>query len=288
MADELSPWVPCLNCNVPLYVDNSLFDSFFSQDSYECYKCHCSIDVEPLIKRAIDMNFMNNGVFNLLGLPSKLIPFTLKQNQVTILNFIDHGLPKDAQIVWINYTSQGGDLVPIQMHGNTPFTAFPKNEVAIYPAAFGKQKESESKAIAFIMWSEHEEAHISFIIDAIDHYNHGRYPESITPLNIAIETLLKNVLFNHFSETWSEKVAERMMGALDYGFILNKLLPDLIEANAWIALPKEIRKNLTNLLEYRNQIVHSGELKKELEKSELVNIMTSVLLAYHFCRKVLE
>lgn len=286
MNDKVAPWVPCLECNVPLEVNNSLFDSFF-KSNFLCFKCHSPIEIEPLIKRAIHMNRMMNGVFNLLGLSSKRIKFTLDKNKVTVLNFTDNGIPEDSRIVWINYTTQGGGLCAVQIHGNTPFMSLPQKEVALYPVPIGEAKE-KSEVIAFVMWSEDDESYMKYLIDAINHYNHKSYTECITPLNIAIETLLKNVLFKHFSDVWDSKVANRMMNTLDYGYILNKLYPDMIEANRWIVLPKNVRKNLTNLLEYRNQIVHSGKLEKSIDKDELVDIMTSVFIAYHFCRKVLD
>jgi len=283
---NIDPWIPCINCNAPMTVNNGLFDNYYFNTETICLNCNKEIDFILQLERSIDLNLMNNNMFQLLGLPSKIFNVTIKQEERKKIKFNCFGIPLDSRIVYINYTSQNGNGQPVQIHGNTPYVDLPQNEVTLYPLPFPSSGKGELEVLVFIMWSENTDTIIKYLIDGFNQYNLGKYDEMIIPLNIAIESYLTNIIFKHFEDTWDTKIANRLIEKLEYNYILNNILADLTSVNKWIKISKELRKDLTTLLQLRNQIAHSGQTKKAISKEDANQILKSVILAYHFCRIV--
>ena len=119
-----------------------------------------------------------------------------------------------------------------------PYIDFPQKEVALYPLPFPNNLKGESEILISIMWSEHKNTEIKYLIDGFHQYNLNKYDEMIIPLNIAIESYITNILFKHFKKIWDTNVAKRLITTLDYSYIINKLLEDLASSNNWIKIPK--------------------------------------------------
>lgn len=285
---NVDPWMPCIKCNAPMTVNNSLFDNFYFDKDITCPSCSNNIDFSAQLEKSIDLNFMNNNTYQLLGLPSKGITIKIKSEERKIIKFSDYGIPEDSRIVFINYTSQNGVAHPVQIHGNMPYIDFPQKEVALYPLPFPNSLKEESEVLIYIMWSENKNTEIKYLIDGFHQYNLNKYDEMIIPLNIAIESYITNIIFKHFEKIWDTNVAKRLIKPLDYSYIINNLLKDLASANNWIEISKDLRKDLTNLFELRNQVAHSGKTDKIIEKNDANKIVKSVLLAYHYSRIINE
>lgn len=281
---NIDPWIPCINCHAPMTVNNLLFDNYYFNIDIICPTCRKKIDFTSQLEKCIDLNFMNNNMFQLLGLSSKILRILIKPEERKTINFEVFGIPKGSRIVYINYTSQNGIGHPIQIHGNTPYIDLPQNEVTLYPLPFPNAEKKDLDVSIFIMWSEHKNTEIKYLIDGFHYYNIDKYDEMIIPLNIAIESYITNILFQHFENIWNTKVADRLIKKFEYSYILNSILDDLSDVNDWIKLSKDTRKDLINLLELRNQLAHSGKLKNPISKEDANQILKSVILAYHFCR----
>lgn len=281
---DIDPWIPCINCNAPMIINDTLFDNYYSNIDIVCSNCNKKINFILQLERSIDLNLMNNNMFQLLGLPSKIFNIKIQPRERKNIKFIELGIPIDSRIVYINYTSQNGNGHAIQIHGNIPYYDFPQNEVVLYPLPFNQSEESELEVSIFVMWSDNKDTVIKYLIDGFHYYNINKYNEMIIPLNIAIESYITNTLFKYFEKIMNTKVSDRLIYKLEYSYILNKMLDDLVDSNGWIKLSKDIRKNLNTLLELRNQLAHSGKVNDEITKEKANEILKSVILTYHFCR----
>jgi len=237
---DIDPWIPCSLCKAPMLVTNELFDKFFNNEKFRCIRCMNNIDIEEQIEYAIELNLMNNGLYHLLGLPSKIYTVILQKEKSKTINFSDFGIPEEAIIVYINYTTQNTDVSTVQVHGNVPYVNLPQKEVTLYPIPMSEKVENEIETSIMIMWSDNKDVEIKYLLDAINYFNMQKYDEMIIPLNIAIEAYITSVLFRHFQIVWNDKVASRLINSLDYSYILKKLLPDLVYANSWIELSKDL------------------------------------------------
>lgn len=286
MNFELAPWMPCVNCNAPMIVQNTLFDSYYEQEDIVCNECNKKIDFDEQIEKAIDLNLMNNNTFQLLGLPSKIFKIIIKPEERKTLKFSAFGIPEDARIVYVNYTPQNGNGFPVQIHGNTPYIDFPQQEVTLFPLSFPGETKGDLEVSLFIMWSENKETEVKYLIDGFHQYNISKYEDMIIPLNIALESYITNTLFRYFEQTWNSKVANRLIKKLEYSYIVNSILEDMAEVNGWIKISKQLRKKLTALLELRNQIAHTGKSDSPIDKNLANDIIKTVVLAYHYCRLI--
>lgn len=281
---DIDPWIPCINCNAPMLINDALFDSYYNNIDIVCSKCNKKVDFILQLKKSIDLNLMNTNMFQLLGLPSKILNIKIQPRERKNIKFDELGIPTDSRIVYINYTSQNGNGHVVQIHGNIPYYDFPQNEVALYPLSFKESEESELEISIFVIWSDNKDTVIKYLIDGFHYYNIDKYNEMIIPLNIAIESYITNTLFKYFEKIMNTKISDKLINKLEYSYILNKILDDLTDLNDWIKLPKDIRKNLITLLELRNQLAHSGKVNDEITKEKANEILYSVILTYHFCR----
>lgn len=281
---DIDPWIPCINCNAPMIINDTLFDNYYNNIDIVCSNCNTKIDFILQLERSINLNFMNNNMFQLIGLPSKIFNIKIQPRERKNIKFNELGISIDSRIVYINYTSQNGNAHAIQIHGNIPYYDFPQNEVVLYPLPFNQSEESELEVSIFVMWSDNKDTVIKYLIDGFHYYNINKYNEMIIPLNIAIESYITNTLFKYFEKIMNTKVSDRLIYKLEYSYILNKMLDDLADSNGWIKLSKDIRKNLNTLLELRNQLAHSGKVNDEITKEKANEILKSVILTYHFCR----
>ena len=155
-----------------------------------------------MLLKAIDLN-MFNATFDLLGLPSKIFTIELVKNERKHIDFRDFGIPEGSRIVFLNYTPSGG-LFPVQLHGNEPREALPQNEVVLYGVPSPDFAGDKVDVNVYVKWSDHNDVVIKYLIDGIHQFNSEQYEEMVIPLNIAVETSISNMVYQHVKSTWTE------------------------------------------------------------------------------------
>ena len=283
---NISPWIPCTNCNAPIIVENTFIYNYFNNKPILCTNCGFSLNWFKAVNQAIRKNFMLNQAFSVLEANTKIIEIYLKQGTRTCINFLDNGIPKESRILYINYTPQGGNLYPLEIHGNVPHRRILTEEIWLYPASSSNnQTTSETKVNVMISWIENSEDEIEFIniVDAFEAYSNNQYLDSVVPANVAVESALAKLLNTFISNYVSNKHTDNFLkDAATYSYQLNVVLPLIVKLKNLPVLPDNIRGNLNNLRDYRNQIAHTGKTKDVLTKENIADALCAALFGLKY------
>lgn len=283
---NIAPWIPCTKCNAPIIVESNQIDNYFNNTPVICASCNTKLDWWQTTQKAIRENFMLNQAFSVIGANSKIIEVVLKPDSRTCIKLLDHGIPSNARVLYVNYTPQGGGLFPLEIHGNVPHRRILGEEIWLYPAVMNKEEAtSETKVSVMITWVAHNEDEIELlsITDAFNAYSNNQFLDSIVPANVAVESALSKLLSNYIGRVVAKQRAEDFLtDAATYSSQLNVVLPLIVSMKELPTIPDSIRGLLNKLRGYRNQIAHNGTTKKELTKEDTADVLCAALFGLRY------
>ena len=284
---NISPWIPCCNCNAPVIVEKAYTENYFNNEPFKCKKCGFNIDWWKIVNRAIRENFMLNQAFSVLEAKTNIIEVILRPNTQECINLIDNGIPKASRILYVNYTPQNsGGLFPLEIHGNVPHRRLLTDKIWLYPANLSKKQEvTDTKVSVLITWIEHTVYDKDFInlVDAFEAYSNDRLIESIIPANVAVESALAKLLSTIISKYVSgKKTKEFLSNNATYSSQLNVLLPLIINLNNLPILSDNIKGQLNKLRKYRNELAHDGKIENQLSKDDVADLLSTALFGFKY------
>jgi hypothetical protein len=228
------------------------------------------------------------NVFALVGAQATFTKIQLQPAQSFTLKLTDLGIPDDAKILDINYTSQGGSLIALESQTNNPhrFIHNIRHEIVLHPVPFRYgEPEVETPVGVFITWVPHtaNDEPWENLINACRAYYSHQFTSAIIPANVAVEARLSRLLTS-FLEGFAakERVGRFLDDAATYSYQLNVLLPVFAELRNAPQLPDHIRGHLNSLRSYRNEIAHDGALTKPPTKEDVANCLCAALFAFHY------
>jgi len=203
----------------------------------------------------------------------------MKPNELYELDLLKIGIPKKSKILHINYTPNGNDLFPVEVHGNSPYRHFIPHKILLYGRPCGEPTETTPVAVS-INWvhlSENNEFWGNFV-EAIEAYSIQKYQSAIIPANVAVEIKLNKIIDIYISQYPSEEGFKKRS---NYATKLNDWLPKISKNINFPNLPDHVYKGLNDLRGYRNVVAHGGvNIKlKPLDKSTTGEILCSVSFA---------
>ncbi len=289
----LSPWCRCPRCNERIPVHDAYVVDYFASKPVVCPSCHEHLDWWAVVRRAIEENFMFNEAFAFIGARTLLFDLPLRRGERTVFRFSDRGIPKDAKILYVNYTPYtpgGNGLFPLEWHGNVATRRFRFDETVLFPVAFGpEQSDKETTLHVMVSWVPHtpEDESWQNLVDAFEAYAAERYSSMIVPANVAVESALSRLMTTYLERFAGKKRAEDFLeNAATYGHQLNVLLPMIMSLNSLSMLPDHVRGCLNRLRELRNELAHSGVLKESLGQRQSAEILCAALFGFHYVRHV--
>jgi hypothetical protein len=186
---DILPWIPCPHCNAPLSVLPEVSLMYFQGTKVVCpnQKCNKPVDWWDAILNAIKTDFFIATVLAPIGARSTFFTVNLALGELLTIKFDEHGLPKDAKILEVNYTPQGGGLFPLEMHGNTPHRHIISSQVTLYPIPFSKNcPPDDTKVGIFVTWvpkTMDDEAWQN-LAESFEAFSQNRYSSSIIPADL--------------------------------------------------------------------------------------------------------
>lgn len=285
---NIAPWIACSECSAPIVVLEKYIQDYFNGNEVICGNCEASIDWWNAVKKAITNNFMLTQAFSCIGAKSTIIEIHLKRGTRTHYKMSEHGIPKTAKILSVNYSPEYG-LFPLELTGNVVTNNARYDDVTVYPMPMssieGEEKITEGKTNVFITWIEHSTKESSWknLIAAFEAYANGEFNAAIIPANVAVENTLSGVLYRYVSRyIGNERVELFLDNAATYSHQLNVVLPLIVSMKKLPILNDTIRGLLNKLRGYRNNIAHEGEPCDELEKKELAEMLCASLFAFYY------
>ena len=187
----------------------------------------------------------------LLGCPSNFLQITLEPGKIYNLDLSNK--IKNGKLIYINYTPQGdGNLVPIELHGNTPMNNEYSTIKKLYPylADNSKTPLPTNVNILYVYVPEKIVNDISFkqISEAFQCYFNNEYVDSIIKLQIAAEFILGKFLSNYGNKYKRYSYFENLKTNLN----------EIITQNSFLPCPQFLIDSLDAMRNKRNDIIHEG------------------------------
>ncbi|MDE8086689.1 hypothetical protein PT077_02455 [Erysipelothrix rhusiopathiae] len=204
------------------------------------------------------------------------------------LDFTKLGVPKNADIISVNYTPEGeSGIFPLEFHGNSPsyLRRYYNNKVGIFPIKlFEESEENNTKLNIFILWTHNASIASKNLIEAFIFHRENELEKFVIFANVAVEETLEKFLYNYLVANDQIKVKNKdikkfLEGSLSYYHQLNVLLPILtgLSNSVYKPLNKEIIANLNSLRKLRNKMVHTGKLETSLSMEDGKPLLMSSL-----------
>jgi hypothetical protein len=274
----VAPWVRCPECAHPIQIEDNQVTGYFSGKPVLCANGHQVDDWWKAACREIEENFMLNQAFAFIGAQTIIFQIELQPGKKASYRFSDYGVPRNARILYVNYTPQGGGLFPIEMHGNIPTNKFFNDDVVVFPVPFGLDKsDANTKVSVMVSWVPQTADDQSWksLTDAFESYAQNHYSSMIVPANVAVE-----------SGRWrvKKRVEDFLENAATYGHQLNVVLPLLTALNSLPALPDHVRGVLNKLRGLRNELAHTGVLEHPLDQHGAAELLCGALFGLHYVR----
>lgn len=242
------PWVQCPERGQPIQIEDRLVTGYFSGKPVLCANNHKVEDWWKTACREIERNFMLNQAFAFIGAQTIIFRLDLQPGKRTSYRFSDYGIPRDAKVLYVNYSPQGGGLFPVEMHGNVPTRKFFTDEVVIFPAPFeGDNLAIETEVIVMVSWVPRTADDESWqnLTDAFEYYAQNQYSSMIVPANVAVETAISRLLTPFLEQYAPKKRVENFLEtAATYSHQLNVLLPLITSLLNHPALPALVLEKL--------------------------------------------
>jgi hypothetical protein len=250
-----------------------------------CPNCGAELDWWKIILKTT-RDIFPFFIFGSIGAQSTVFKIKLVPDQSITLKFVDHGIPPDARILYINYTPQGPSLFPVEMHGNTPQRHIIPRVVTLYPVPSGSGLQKETQISVLVIWVSNTLDNESWqnMVDAFHAYSIDSYQSMVIPANVAVESTLKRLLMSFLDKT--DISTKRVEGFLDdgatYSHQLNVLLPALLSFTDAPLLPDHIRGLLNQLRKLRNKMAHSGGLGEPIGKDDAAEYICAALFGFRY------
>lgn len=286
--NHVAPWVRCLSCSAPIVFMQEQLASYFRCVPLACPSCNASHDWWSVALSEIQNNFMLNQAFVLAGASTAIFKLNLIPGRRLTYRFSDYGIPKDAKILYANYTPGAGGLFPIELHGNVPMWRPVSNEVSVFPVPVGVGVEpaitNVNVMVSWVSSSINDES-FQCLIEAFEAYSAGQYSSMVVPANVAVEVALSRLLTLFLKRYASgEKVGNFLENAATYGHQLNVVTPLISGMLKLPPVPEHLRGKLNRLRALRNQLAHSGALEKPLHAKEAAELICASLFGFHYVR----
>lgn len=249
-----------------------------------CPSCHERLDLWSLLIEYINTDFFPHQVLRLVGSSESLFKISMKPNIPYEICFTDHGVPVDAEILYINLTPGTDKGVYTALMRNQYFPQKAPRRVGLLVCA-DADSASESEIHVAVSWIHPTPDASSWqaLADAFESFHLGDYQGSIIPANVAVESMVRRLVSRVISQFSSrERVDSFLDNAATYSHQLNILLPVIAGLHKAEQLPTHIRGSLNRLRNIRNSVGHGRSATEKLDKKSMSQFLCAALFAFHY------
>lgn len=288
----VDPWVKCLKCDDSLPVQREMWDEFFERGHVSCSTCAQQFDLWEAVKK---LTHGNPEVFRLMGLPGlgprlTLFHYDLAPGEVKNLNFCEHGVPRSATVLVVNYTPAGNPCgcFPVELHGNQARPRWRGTSAQVYGCPLGDSSNAVVVCAA-VTWMDDEGEAVTWgtLVDAFEAFVEGRHNQAIVAAHSAVEIVISR-LANDFLKPAVPSQAQRksFFKNLTSEHAAKVVLPLLCTSHGIARPPEEIMGMLTRLRKLRNDVVHRGLVGSPLDGKEIAVLLAAAAFGLRYVRFV--
>jgi hypothetical protein len=196
-----------------------------------------------------------------VGAHETFFDITLEAGSIKEIDLTQHGIPEDAILLGIMFTSHGANCFPLLMHENLVSLRSLKTKFHVYGLEASDGEEGGSIAVS-VAWVRTGDNTISwsYLLDAFEAMASHRWRSVILPSYAAFEIALSPLVLAGLTKHVSKGVVDSFKSEKSFSSsaALNVLLPILCKEARLPLLPEVIRGRLNELRKLRNNMVHEG------------------------------
>ncbi len=281
---NIPPLLGCPKCSKFITPFDKLMPEYFQGGKATCPFCSKDIDCWKIIFSSIKDRFDPFKVFSAIGACSDVFEIKLKPGEITKIDFRERGLPENGKILSVGYLPVSGGLFPLEIHGNTPQRHFIPKEIHLFPRPLEQESIGETIVRVSFVWIDDNSEDESWrnLCDAFEAYSNKQYNSAIIPANVAVESKLSQLLQCLMSKSASKKRVSRFLTGTPYSYLLNVVLPSLLEPKGIPFINDHIRVFLNTLRDHRNNLAHEGCLEKDLKQEDMAELLCAALFGFRY------
>ncbi|MGO9642224.1 MAG: hypothetical protein ACLP1Y_13090 [Candidatus Acidiferrales bacterium] len=221
-----------------------------------------------------------------LGAQQTSFLFDLARGEHKELDLAAQGVPEDAKILRLIFTSQGGDCFAQLTHANVAIPRFVGPKVHVYglPHEGGAAGVKTAAMVVWIRESDSADSRL-YLADAFDAMASHRYWNVILPAHIGFEVALMPVVGNFLARrVGNDRVDDFLNNGLSLSAALNVLLPLIGQILAARPMPDEIRGKLNQLRRLRNQLAHEGLPRDSVTEGLAAEMLVASMFGIEYVR----
>lgn len=284
------PYINCDQCGDAIELKKDHFWSFYGKNSIACNNCKRKLGLSLWNIILNQLKTKNPFViFSAIGAAHIVFRTTLKPGEMKSVNLEDYGLPKGGRILFINYTPHGGGLIPCEiMFGNSPSRSVIPRIVKMYSFPVqGKKPEDTTLSILVIWVPIDDDESWKHLVNAFEYFSDKNYKSMIVPAHIAVETRITKVLQKILIKTSSKENVENCI-TQSFSNNLNVILPAILKPRNVSMIDDDIRGKLNRLRDLRNDMVHEGRLKCDLNDNDAAELICSAIFGFYYSQYIDE
>ncbi len=192
----------------------------------------------------------------------------------------------EGELLYINYTSHGMGIIPVEMHSNTPIHHKQFNKKFLYPAY--SEKTSTPTNVSLLYWYAPQDikndTHKKLMLDAFKCF----YEEKWFYMIISLQTVLEIIQYEFLDEILQasniskEKRNEFLSHNVTFSSQFKVLLPLIATISKFPLLPDKIIQNISMLISTRNKFIHNKREKPIVTKASAKSMLTAAFLLYKY------
>lgn len=223
-----------------------------------------------------------------LGAAHASFLFDLSRGEHKELDLTEAGVPEDASILRLTFTSQGSDCFAQVTHGNLASPRSIGTKIHVYGIAHdgGVAGGKTACSVTWIRAKDSAESWL-YLVDAFEAMASRKYWQVILPAHIAFEVALMPLVRRGLEQRVSkERVRDFLNDALGVSAALNIILPLICEIWGVPRLQDDIRGQLNQLRDLRNETVHRGMPKQKVDETVAGELLVASVFGFEYVQFV--
>lgn len=285
---DLSSWFGvCSKCQHALPPLETTGPRYFAEGVVECMGCHTPVDLWDCVRSRIDDEYPPEWGLHGLGAHLTFFFFEVRPGQVVTVDLTQHGIPRDAVLLYSSYQSDDVRAIPrlIELFSKRQAQDPARQTVYCMPLEGGSMEPGPGRAaVCWIERGADTQASVrvaNAFRDMAAHDLDGAVVEAFSAFEIALFTFLSRYLERTCASTALRRTLDGRLSA----YAMMQLLPDVCEELKTPPPPKPVFQALHDLRICRNNLLHKGKAEG-LAPSVVGDFLAAALIGVAFIRCV--
>lgn len=282
----------CSSCSfiLPRLVDSA--PHYFEKGYVTCEKSGERIDLWQVVSSRAKAGGHGPWTLTSIGAATTSLLLPFESGRYYEINLEEYGVPAGARILWVNFTSQGGEnggVTALAWHANTVYRRIMGTTLRMMtiPIGEGPLPRTGNLSIAVIWVRKEESDGWIYLLSAFEAAADLEYGPALVFAQSAVEISLMPVVASRLRRyAAGDHVKTFMSGSLTFSSALNVVLPNLCGMLGIPLMPDSVRGGLNRLRKRRNQIIHEGTTVANVTSEDAGEGLSAAAFGFEYMRYV--